>query len=122
MRALLNRFIECVDESERAANLSINILVKFEENGKETYCVLFHTEQDVSKQIVRHKMASINTCQCHLLDIEQINFFTFLLVKFKDRKRRDKEGKEVQRSTYTYDECKSFYASMRYCLAQVKTD
>ena len=70
IRAHLNHFIEYVGENEKAANLGINTLVKFEWKGKETNYVLFRTEQGASKQTVRNEMASINACQRHLCDIE----------------------------------------------------
>jgi hypothetical protein len=60
IRAHLNHFIEYVGEKEKAANLGINTLVKFEWKGKETNYVLFRTEQGASKQTVRNEMASIS--------------------------------------------------------------
>ena len=60
IRAHLNHSIEYVGENEKAANLGINTLVKFEWKGKETNYVLFRTEQGASKQTVRNEMASIN--------------------------------------------------------------
>ncbi len=49
IRAHLNHLIEYVGEKEKAANLGIKTLVKFEWKGKETNYVLFRTEQGASK-------------------------------------------------------------------------
>ena len=52
IRANLNHVIEYVGETEKAANLGINTLVKFELKSKETNYVLFQTEHVASKQTV----------------------------------------------------------------------
>jgi len=101
--------------------LGINTLVKFEWKGKETNYVLFRTEQGASKQTVRNEMASINACQRHLCDIEQITSFPrFRLPSLKIEGSATKSGEEVQRMTFTHDEWKSFYTSMRSYVAKVK--
>ena len=121
IRAHLNHFIEYVGENEKAANLGINTLVKFEWKGKETNYVLFRTEQGASKQTVRNEMASINACQRYLCDIEQITSFPrFRLPSLKIEGSATKSGEEVQRMTFTHDEWKSFYTSMRSYVAKVK--
>ena len=121
IRAHLNHFIDYVGENEKAANLGINTLVKFESKGKETNYVLFPTEQGASKQTVRNEMASINACQRHLCDIEQITSFPrFRLPSLKIEGSTTKSGEEVQRMTFTHDEWKSFYTSMRSYVAKVK--
>jgi len=121
IRAHLNHFIEYVGEKEKAANLGINTLVKFERQSKETNYVLFRTEQGAAKQTVRNEMASINACQRHLCDIEQITSFPrFRLPSLKIEGSSTKSGEEVQRMTFTHDEWKSFYTSMRSYSAKVK--
>jgi len=121
IRAHLKHFIEYVGENEKAANLGINTLVKFEWKGKETNYVLFRTEQGASKQTVRNEMASINACQRYLCDIEQITSFPrFRLPSLKIEGSATKSGEEVQRMTFTHDEWKSFYTSMRSYVAKVK--
>ena len=95
--------------------------MKFEWKGKETNYVLFRTEQGASKQTVRNEMASINACQCHLCDIEQITSFPrFRLPSLKIEGSATKSGEQVQRMTFTHDEWKSFYTSMRSYVAEVK--
>jgi len=66
-------------------------------------------------------MASINACQRHLCDIEQITSFPpFRLPSLKIESSATKSGEEVQRMTFTHDEWKSFYTSMRSYVAKVK--
>ena len=121
IRAHLNHFIEYVGKNEKAANLGINTLVKFEWKSKETNYVLFRTEQGAAKQTVRNEMASINGCQRYLCDIEQITSFPrFRLPSLKIEGSATKSGEEVQRMTFTHDEWKLFYTSMRSYVAKVK--
>ena len=95
--------------------------MKFEWKGIETNYVLFRTEQGASKQTVRNEMASINACQRHLCDIEQITSFPrFRLPSLKIEVSASKSGEEVQRMTFTHDEWKSFYTSMRSYVAKAK--
>lgn len=69
IRAHLNHFIEYVGENEKAANLGINTLVKFEWKGKETNYVLFRTEQGASKQ----KVNNYKLAKKVGIDVEQRN-------------------------------------------------
>jgi len=76
--------------------------------------VLFRTEQGASKQTVRNEMASINACQRHLCDIEQITSFPrFRLPSLKIEGSATKSGEEVQRMTFTHDEWSRF---IRQCV------
>ena len=79
--------------------------MNFEWKGKETNYVLFRTKQGASKQTVCNEMASINACQRHLCNIEQITSFPrFRLPSLKIDGSSTRSGEELQSMTITYDE------------------
>ncbi len=117
----LSHFISYVGGTEKAANLGIQTLVRFEHGREETNYVLWRTNQKAAKQTIRNEMATINACQRYLFEIENIvNVPRFVLPNLKISGGTTKSGEEVRRMTFEKEEWKSFYTALRSYAAKVK--